>query len=64
MAGTSRQGINQDIAGGIFCLNATGEKAASSPNKVEPRRAVAIQPYQYMAGPSSTVVGVQPHSIL
>ena len=60
----SRHGTSQDIAGGIFCLNALGEKAATSPISVEPIKAVAIQPYQYMAGPSSIVVGVQPHSNL
>jgi hypothetical protein len=62
MAGTSKVGISQDKEAGILQVTESGKALTTPAINAAPRADVTIQPYQYMAGPSSGVEGVQPQA--
>src|SRR5262245_14867873 len=60
--GTVRIGSSQTSMIGIFLAMLSGSRVARYPRTAPPTRVVAVQPYQYMAGPSPLRLGPQPHS--
>ena len=52
---TQQRGIKtiQTSASGIFPATCCGRSVASTPSAAAPSKAVAVQPYQYITGPSS-----------
>src|SRR5882757_4687183 len=63
MIGIASSGSSQTKASGIFLLTPSGNVMAIRPTMAATIMTVAVQPYQYMAGPSPLRAASQPQAM-
>src|SRR5437868_3678545 len=61
--GIDRIGSSQTRMSGIFLVTLSGSSVARKPSMAPARRLVAVQPYQYMAGPSPLLDASHPQTM-